>query len=108
MVILKEKTVKAFDEDRIREDSDATFFDANNDGHQDLYVVSGGYHNFRENDQQLQDRLYLGDGQGGFTKSAGALPKMFTSTSTVATNDINGDGFMDLFYRWKNNTRTIS
>ena len=91
------KTVKDFDDDKIREDSDAAFFDANNDGHQDLYVVSGGYHNFSDKDQQLQDRLYFGDGQGGFSKSVSALPKMFTSTSTVAVNDINGDGFLDLF-----------
>ena len=91
------KIVSAFEVDKISEDSNATFFDANNDGHQDIYVVSGGYHNFGENDTLLQDRLYLGDGQGGFSKSEDSLPKMLTSTSTVASNDINGDGFLDLF-----------
>lgn len=91
------KIVSAFDTDKISEDSDATFFDANNDGHQDLYVASGGYHNFSENDKLLQDRLYLGDGKGNFSKSENSLPKMLTSTSTVAANDINGDGFLDVF-----------
>ena len=91
------KKIRSFDIDKISEDSDATFFDANNDGHQDLYVVSGGYHNFSENDKLLQDRLYLGDGQGGFSKTEAALPKMLTSASTVTANDINGDGFLDVF-----------
>ncbi|MGB5499076.1 MAG: VCBS repeat-containing protein [Maribacter sp.] len=91
------KPVMAFNVDKISEDSDATFFDANNDGHQDLYVVSGGYHDFSDKDTLLQDRLYLGDGQGNFTKSENSLPKMLSSTSTVAANDINRDGFLDLF-----------
>jgi len=87
----------AFDLDKKMEDSDATFFDANNDGFQDLYIASGGYHNFTENDVLLQDRLYLGDGQGHFSKTEGVIPKMHTSTSTVAAHDVNGDGFQDLF-----------
>ncbi|MBT8299186.1 MAG: VCBS repeat-containing protein, partial [Maribacter sp.] len=91
------KKNSAFDLDKKMEDSDATFFDANNDGFQDLYIASGGYHNFTENDVLLQDRLYLGDGQGHFSKTDGALPKMHTSTSTVAAYDVNGDGFQDLF-----------
>ncbi len=91
------RIINAFDIDKKSEDSDAIFFDANNDGHQDLYVASGGYHNFSENDKLLQDRLYLGDGQGGFSKTEDSLPEMFTSASTVAANDINGDGFLDVF-----------
>ncbi len=91
------KLIKAFEVDTMCEDADAVFFDADNDGYEDLYVVSGGYHNFSENDGQLQDRLYLGDGQGGFTKTESALPEMHTSGSTVTANDINGDGFLDLF-----------
>ncbi|NNK18064.1 MAG: VCBS repeat-containing protein, partial [Maribacter sp.] len=39
------KKNSAFDLDKKMEDSDATFFDANNDGFQDLYIASGGYHN---------------------------------------------------------------
>ncbi|MFD3004075.1 FG-GAP repeat domain-containing protein, partial [Pontibacter toksunensis] len=67
------------------------------DGKQDLYVVSGGYHDFAPEDALLQDRLYLNDGKGNFTKAADALPKMLTSTSSASASDINGDGHLDLF-----------
>jgi len=87
----------AFEADRLREDADAVFFDANGDGLADLYVASGGYHNYTPEDTLLQDRLYLGDGKGHFTKSAGALPAMPGSKGCVRVADVNGDGFADLF-----------
>ncbi|MEM7382045.1 MAG: VCBS repeat-containing protein, partial [Bacteroidota bacterium] len=83
--------------DAAMHDADALFLDANADGFQDLYVSSGGYHNFETEDPLLQDRLYLGDGQGNFSKSQGSLPKMHTSTSCVVKTDLNGDGATDLF-----------
>lgn len=76
-------------------DADAVFFDANKDGFVDLYVVSGGYHNYKPGDANLQDRLYLNDGKGNF--SAGVLPEMKVSKSCVRVIDINGDGAPDLF-----------
>jgi hypothetical protein len=87
----------AFEADSLHEDADALFFDANGDGLQDLYVASGGYHNYTPEDPLLQDRLYLGDGKGHFTKSPGALPVMPGSKACVRVADINGDGFPDLF-----------
>jgi hypothetical protein len=64
----KHKHVSAFDEDSQSVDADAAFFDANGDGHMDLYVASGGYHEYSPNDKLLQDRLYLNDGSGNFKK----------------------------------------
>lgn len=90
-------TVPAFAADSMREDADALFFDANGDGHTDLYVVSGGYHNYTAGDSLLQDRLYLGDGKGHFTRSRDALPDMPVAKSCVRAADINGDGYPDLF-----------
>jgi len=91
------KSEPAFDTDKMSEDVDAVFFDANGDGFTDLYVCSGGYDNYAPDDVFLQDRLYLNDGKGNLTKSADALPVMQTSSSCVRVADVNGDGYPDLF-----------
>jgi hypothetical protein len=87
----------AFNADKNSTDAAAVFFDANGDGKPDLYVSSGGYNDYQPDDALLQDRLYLGDGKGGFAKANSALPKMISSKSCVKVADINGDGFPDLF-----------
>lgn len=77
-------------------DKDAVFLDADGDGDQDLYVVSGG-NEYQENAPELQDRLYFNDGRGNFKHHADALPAMITSGSTVTSGDFNNDGLIDLF-----------
>ncbi len=74
-----------FDTDRISEDLGAAFFDANHDGHLDLYVVTGGSE-FSNLAPALEDRLYLGDGHGNFRETAGRLPSLFGSGSRVAAS----------------------
>lgn len=91
------KPVAAFAGDKQSDDADAVFTDVNGDGFPDLYVVSGGYANFLPDDARLQDRLYLNDGKGNFTKSPDALPPMHSSKSCVRVADVNGDGKPDLF-----------
>ncbi|WP_194776457.1 VCBS repeat-containing protein [Pararhodonellum marinum] len=85
------------EKDRFSEDTDAVFFDANGNGHLDLFVTSGGNESgFGALD--LADRLYLNDGQGNFTKSEGnAFPAIRGSSSVVQVLDINADGYPDLF-----------
>ncbi|MEO5995807.1 MAG: VCBS repeat-containing protein [Chitinophagaceae bacterium] len=86
-----------FDKDKLSIDADGIFFDANGDGFEDLYVVTGGYNNYTANDSLLQDRLYLNDGKANFKNSTNSLPVMHVSKSCVRVNDVNGDGFPDLF-----------
>ncbi len=97
-----QNTQPAFDADKLSEDADALFVDVNNDGFKDLYVVSGGYDNYASADVLLQDRLYLNDGKGNFTKVNSALPEMHVSKSCVRAADVNGDGFVDLFVGGRN------
>lgn len=85
----------AFVADSASEDTGALMFDADSDGDLDLYVASGGNDVSPSEFALLQDRLYLNDGHGVFTKSG--LPAMPTSTSSVVAADYDHDGDLDLF-----------
>ena len=78
------------------EDVDAIFFDADGNGTQDLYVVSGG-NEYVGNNNLLLDRLYLNDGKGTFTKAAAALPPIYENKSCVTVADVDKDGDTDVF-----------
>ena len=79
-----------------REDEGILLFDANGDGHPDLYIASGGFQAPR-NSPSYQDKLYINDGKGNFTEDTAALPQNFTSKFCVRAIDYDKDGDLDLF-----------
>jgi hypothetical protein len=86
----------AWEKDRAFEDLEATFFDADNDGYVDLYVVSGG-NEYPAGDPNYQDRLYRNDGRGGFERVANALPSEMSSGGCAIASDFDKDGDQDVF-----------
>jgi hypothetical protein len=82
-----------FDQDSLAEDVVAHFFDANGDGAADLLVSSGGIE-FSDFAPSYQDRLYLNDGKGNFSRSGQLFPA--TPTSFILSWDGDQDGDLDL------------
>src|SRR5207245_10514229 len=58
---------RVFAADSLFEDVDAVFFDADGDGHLDLYVVSGG-NELSADDDALQERMYIKDVKGNLPR----------------------------------------
>ena len=85
-----------FKKDAICEDVDAVFFDANGDRYTDLFVVSGG-NEPPASALAREDRLYLNNGKGKFTKADGFLSQVYENKSCVTVADVDNDGDLDMF-----------
>ncbi|MCK0148250.1 VCBS repeat-containing protein [Arenibacter sp. F26102] len=88
--------IAAISQDSEFEDVGSSIFDADQDGDNDIYIVSGG-NEMTSTSPFLQDRLYINDGDGNFKKDSKALPEMLTSGLRVHPFDYDKDGDLDLF-----------
>lgn len=89
--------ITLFYEEKLSEETDCVFFDADLDNDLDLYVTCGSLE-FPSSSSALIDKLYLNDGNGNFSKSNQILPSFtFESTSCARPSDFDGDGDLDLF-----------
>ena len=93
---LRKSPAQPWELDAMCEDIKSVFFDADGDGDDDLYVVSGGSE-FIAGAPLYQDRLYVNNGKGIFTRTQNAIPTETSSGSCVAAADYDKDGDIDLF-----------
>lgn len=78
------------------EETAASFFDADGDGDMDLYIGAGG-NNRAPNSKELQHRLYINNGSGGFSLKENAFPSNSMNIAVAIPHDVDGDGDEDLF-----------
>lgn len=92
----KKHNVPIFTDDKNYEDMQSIFFDFDNDGDEDLFVVSGG-NEFAEHSSLYVDRLYLNDGKANFEKAD--IKALYTnpkSGKSVDVIDYDKDGDLDI------------
>ena len=87
---------EVFKADSVAEDVAALFLDYNNDGSQDLVVVSGG-NEFQSKSPPLEVRFYKNDGKGTLSRDQQAAPGIFVNGSSITASDFDKDGDLDLF-----------
>jgi hypothetical protein len=91
----QKEVLDIFEQNKLAEDVDAKLVDIDNDNDLDIVVATGG-NEYRGRSPQLQQYIYINQGDGNFTKDT--LPNSHITASCVLPNDVNGDGLVDLFF----------
>lgn len=86
---------------RSSEFNGAHFFDADGDHDVDLFLAAGSTE-FPPGDERYRARLFVNDGRGVFAYSGKALPDVRVSSLAIASDDLDGDGDLDLFVGGRN------
>ena len=86
------------------EDVAVLFFDYDHDGDMDLLVCPGGNNN-KPDTRQMQLRLYKNDGKGNFEIDVAAFPNAGMNIAVAIAEDLNHDGFPDLFIGGRSDPR---
>lgn len=90
-------TANPWDNDRASEDMAALWFDFDGDDDLDLLVTTGSVEH-PPGHEALRDRLYINDGNAGFTRAPDDLfPSPPTSTGAAIAADYDRDGDLDVF-----------
>lgn len=93
---MKAQSIPYLENDSLYEDVDALILDVNNDGFNDLVVLSGG-NEYLNKSEFNSPRLYLNDKKGQFLKLKKAFPLIYTTSQCIRNDDFDGDGDQDLF-----------
>jgi hypothetical protein len=78
------------------EDVSVALFDIDGDKDLDVLIVTGG-NEFDVDDPELEDRLYLNNGRGSFTRVPNGVPTGTSSGCRITLGDIDGDKDLDVF-----------
>lgn len=89
-------TSQPWTKDKDSEDLGCLFIDIDSDNDKDLIIASGGSE-VKIGDPLLQDRVYINDGDGNYSRDVDGLPDIRQSTQCIKASDIDNDGDLDLF-----------
>ena len=92
----KKILVADFEKDKAFANASIVTGDFNGDGFPDVFIVSGGYGLLATNDPVLSDRLYFGNGKGGFTRSTTFNDDLPSDNRSTLVLDANADGKDDI------------
>ncbi len=96
IINLSDGKTKNISSDKNIEELDHVFFDLENDGDMDLYVVSGG-HEYPSGNSQNEDRIYINQGDRKYSKYQGDLSFTKIDGQCVVSGDFDKNGYTDIF-----------